>query len=213
MELICSPSTFAESSHCSVTAEKQDARELQRVTWQNGEKNSRMRRYVSDYTIEGGRGKTRGRHEVRIHHCVMGQAQVTPLEVGSEDIYRWRTSVGRSIWPQRFLSDFIKLSEGFLGCHVEQGASSGWAVFVSVFSGVGCPASLMDPQQPVFSLMKRFCPCLSLLPLPVSREEQTPIKSVLFLNLFFFFLGIKRVLCRGLMDGSSLTCSSESGLE
>ncbi|KAK2835592.1 hypothetical protein Q5P01_016076 [Channa striata] len=26
----------------------------------------------------------------------------------------------------------------------------------------------MDPQQPVFSLMKRFCPCLSLLPLPSS---------------------------------------------
>ncbi|KAF6726419.1 Ankyrin repeat domain-containing protein 24 [Oryzias melastigma] len=39
-----------------------------------------MRRYVSDYTIEGGRGKTRGRYKVRIHHCVMGQAQVTPLE-------------------------------------------------------------------------------------------------------------------------------------
>lgn len=32
---------------------------------------------------------------------------------------------------------------------------------------VWCPASCMDPQQPVFSLMKRFCPCLSLLPLPV----------------------------------------------
>lgn len=25
----------------------------------------------------------------------------------------------------------------------------------------------MDPQQPVFSLMKRLCPCFSLLPLPV----------------------------------------------
>ncbi|XP_051803036.1 ankyrin repeat domain-containing protein 24 isoform X2 [Acanthochromis polyacanthus] len=39
----------------------------------------------------------------------------------------------------------------------------------------------MDPQQPVFSLMKRFCPCLSLLPLPSqdwSKSDERLLQAV-----------------------------------
>lgn len=49
---------------------------------------------------------------------------------------------------------------------------------VAVFSCV-CDALLvtMDPQQPVFSLMKRFCPCFSLLPLPVGIFSLYPLNT------------------------------------
>ncbi|XP_047231295.1 ankyrin repeat domain-containing protein 24 isoform X2 [Girardinichthys multiradiatus] len=39
----------------------------------------------------------------------------------------------------------------------------------------------MDPQQPAFSLMKRFCPCLSLLPLPSqdwSKSDERLLQAV-----------------------------------
>ncbi|XP_031719726.1 ankyrin repeat domain-containing protein 24 isoform X2 [Anarrhichthys ocellatus] len=39
----------------------------------------------------------------------------------------------------------------------------------------------MDPQQPVFSLMKRFCPCFSLLPLPSqdwSKSDERLLQAV-----------------------------------
>ncbi|XP_040896571.1 ankyrin repeat domain-containing protein 24 [Toxotes jaculatrix] len=39
----------------------------------------------------------------------------------------------------------------------------------------------MDPQQPVFSLMKRFCPCLTLLPLPSqdwSKSDERLLQAV-----------------------------------
>ncbi|XP_067369529.1 ankyrin repeat domain-containing protein 24 isoform X3 [Channa argus] len=39
----------------------------------------------------------------------------------------------------------------------------------------------MDPQQPFFSLMKRFCPCLSLLPLPSqdwSKSDERLLQAV-----------------------------------
>lgn len=59
---------------------------------------------------------------------------------------------------------------------------------VAVFSCV-CDALLavMDPQQPVFSLMKRLCPCFSLLPLPVGIFSVYPLSTGIGKEIHYFY--------------------------